>query len=191
MKIILAALFTMFAVISCEQGLEEVNTRLDNLEQRVSALERIAEASKNGDVITSVTPITDGETITGYVITFQKGDPITVYCGKDGKNGEDGKDGDSMFQKITVSDTDVKFETSDGKTFVIQRLASLSITFDSNDLVVMGAKSTRDIHYTITSALDNVTIEALSSDDIKVKVNKTDAKTGLLQIKTGNTIDNL
>ena len=190
-KIILAALFTMFAVISCEQELEEVNSRLDNLEQRVSALERIAEASKNGDVITSVTPITDGETITGYVITFQKGDPITVYCGKDGKNGEDGKDGDSIFQKITVSDTDVKFETSDGKTFVIQRLATLSITFDSDDLVVMGTNATRDIHYTVTSMIESIDIEIISSVNIRAKLKSDNAtnKTGVITIQSGDAID--
>ena len=109
--------------------------------------------------------------------------------GKDGKDGQDGKDGDSMFQSMTVTETDVTFVTADGQTFVIKRASALSIVFDSADLVVMGTNSTRDIHYTITSGIDDITIEALSSADIKVKVVKTDAKTGALNVKTGAAID--
>lgn len=109
--------------------------------------------------------------------------------GQDGTNGTDGKDGDSMFQSVTVTDTEVTFVTSDGQTFVVQRAAALSIEFDSADLVVMGTNATRDIHYTITSGIDDITIEALSSADIKVKVVKTDAKTGSLNVKTSATID--
>lgn len=115
--------------------------------------------------------------------------------GKDGKdgtngtNGQDGKDGDSMFKSLTVTDTEVIFVTSDNQTFVIKRAAALSIEFDSADLVVMGTNATREIHYTITSGVDDITIEALSSADIKVKVNRADAKTGSLQVKTGATID--
>lgn len=109
--------------------------------------------------------------------------------GKDGKDGVDGVDGDSMFQSVTVTETEVTFVTSDGQTFVLKRASALSIEFDTADLVVMGTNSTRNIHYTITSGVDNITIEALSSADIKVKVVKTDAKTGSLQVKTGATID--
>ena len=109
--------------------------------------------------------------------------------GKDGTDGKEGKDGDSMFQSVTVTETEVTFVTADGQTFVIKRASALSIEFDSADLVVMGTNSTRDIHYTITSGLDDVAIEALSSADIKVKVVKTDAKTGALNVKTGAAID--
>ena len=109
--------------------------------------------------------------------------------GIDGTNGQDGKDGDSMFQSVSVTETEVTFVTADGQTFVVKRAAALSIEFDSADLVVMGTNSTRDIHYTITSGFDDITIEALSSADIKVKVNKIDAKTGTITVKTGATID--
>lgn len=109
--------------------------------------------------------------------------------GQDGKDGVDGKDGDSMFQSVTVTDTEVTFVTSDGQTFTIKRAPALSIEFDSADLVVMGTNATRDIHYTITSGVDDITIEALSSTDIKVKVVKTNAKAGMLNVKTGPTID--
>ena len=94
-----------------------------------------------------------------------------------------------MFQSVAVTETEVTFVTSDGQTFVVKRAAALSIEFDSSDLVVMGTNSTRSIHYTITSGIDNITIEALSSSDIRVKVNKTDSMHGSLEVKTGSFID--
>ena len=84
-----------------------MNERLDNLEGRLSRLETlvnemnsnisslqgIVTAMQAGDYITSVTPLTEnGETI-GYSISFAKGDPITIYHGKNGANGENGQDG--------------------------------------------------------------------------------------------------
>ena len=109
--------------------------------------------------------------------------------GKDGVDGKDGKDGDSMFQSVNVTETEVTFVMADGQVFVIKRAAALSIEFDSADLVVMGTNSSRDIHYTITSMIGDIIIEALSSADIKVKVVKTDDKNGTLNVKTGATID--
>lgn len=109
--------------------------------------------------------------------------------GKDGTNGKDGKDGDSMFQSVTVTDAEVIFVTADGQSFVVKRAVALSIAFDSEDLVVMGSNATRDIHYAITSSSNDITIEAMSSTDIKVKVVKTDEKNGVLNVKTGATID--
>ena len=94
-----------------------------------------------------------------------------------------------MFQSVIITDNDVTFVTTDGQSFVIQRITSLSIEFDVADLVVMPPNATRDIHYTISSGIDEITIEAFSSSDIKVKVIPTDAKTGILKIKTSDIID--
>ena len=289
-KLLLAAVAASLAVACATQELDGVNNRLDNLESRVSALEKLCQemntnisslqgivsALQNQDYITAVNELTSDGNVIGYTINFAKGQPITIYhgmdsadskdgsttvigvkqdtdgiwywtlngawllddngqkikaVGTDGKNGQDGKDvitpqlkiedgywyvstdngqtwtqlgkangengkdgvdgvdGDSMFQSVTVTETEVTFVTSDGQTFVLKRAAALSIEFDSADLVVMGTNATRNIHYTITSGVDDITIEALSSADIKVKVVKTDAKTGTLQVKTGATID--
>ena len=228
---------TMALAVACTtQELDSVNERLSDLESRVSALETltrqmnsnisslqgIVTAIQTGDYITSINPIaSDGKTI-GYTITFAKGQPITLYHGKDGADGHtpavgvkqdddgvwywtidgqwlldangrkvkaNGKDGDSMFKRVTMTETEVTFVMADGQTFVVKRVSALSITFDSADLVVVGTNTTRDIHYTITSEVDDITIEALSSADIKVKVQKTDSKTGVIQVKTGDTID--
>ena len=109
--------------------------------------------------------------------------------GENGKDGVDGKDGDSMFQSVTVSDTEVTFVTSDAQTFVVRKASALSIEFDSADLVLMPVNSTREIHYTITSGLEDITIEAISSADLKSKVIKTDVKIGIIQVKAGSNID--
>ncbi len=101
----------------------------------------------------------------------------------------EGQNGSSMFRNIEITDSDVTFVTADGQTFVVKRASALSIEFDSSDLVVMATNATRNIHYTITSGLSDITIEAIGSSDIKAKVVKTDAKTGAIQVKTGATID--
>ena len=112
--------------------------------------------------------------------------------GEDGQNGSDGTngvDGDSFFQSVSVTESDVTFVTSDGQTFVIKRTSALSIEFDVEDLVAMAPNSTRIIHYSITSGIDDIDIEALSSADLKVKLSRVDAKTGQIQVKTGDVID--
>ena len=72
--------------------------RVDNLEDRVDALEKlckevnanisamqtIVNALQNNDYVTSVTTITENGEAIGYTITFAKSQPITIYNGKDG-----------------------------------------------------------------------------------------------------------
>ncbi len=72
--------------------------RVDNLEGRVDALEKlckevnanisamqtIVNALQNNDYVTSVTTITENGEAIGYTITFAKSQPITIYHGKDG-----------------------------------------------------------------------------------------------------------
>ena len=120
---LMICLFACLAVpTGCSTDLfdyEEMNDRLDGLEERMTALENwcnetntninslktLVESLVIHDVITSVTPLVkDGKQI-GYTITFMKSDPITIYHGNDGKDGatgapgadgadgEDGKDG--------------------------------------------------------------------------------------------------
>lgn len=287
--ILIAGIIVIIGLVSCTAE-TDFNDRLTDLEGRVSRLEQlcsemntnisslqsIVKALQSQDYITSVNEITSDGKVVGYTINFAKGNPITIYHGKDGqdgstpvigvkqdtdgiwywtlngewlldgngqkvkavgkdgqngaigtdgitpqlkiedgywyisydngetwtqlgkatgedgkdgKDGTDGKDGDSMFQSVTVTDAEVTFVTADGQTFVVKRAAALSIAFDTEDVVAMGFNATLDIHYTITSDTDDVAIEALSSSDIKVKVVPADAKTGILQVKTANSID--
>lgn len=76
-------------VSSLEALCQQMNTNISSLQSLVSAVQ-------NGDYITSVSPVTQGDRTIGYTIAFAKGPSITIYHGQDGedgKNGANGKDG--------------------------------------------------------------------------------------------------
>lgn len=97
----------MLAVSGCRYDDSLLNSRVDDLEKRVSTLEEICNrintnvsslqtlvnALQEKDYITSVTPITVDDNIVGYNINFTQSPSITIYHGKNGKDGMDGKDG--------------------------------------------------------------------------------------------------
>ena len=108
-----------------------------------------------------------------------------------GKNWEDigQATGETLFEYVDVSDSDVTFTMSDGQVFSVRRNASLYIRFNTDDLVVMSTNSTREIGYTIGSESETITIEVMSSADIKAKIKKTDVLTGSIVVNTGTSID--
>ncbi|WP_334128669.1 PL29 family lyase N-terminal domain-containing protein, partial [Alistipes finegoldii] len=66
-----------------EELCKQMNTNISSLQTIVTALQ-------NNVYVTGTTPLMkDGKEI-GYTITFSKGNPITIYHGKDGQDGEDG-----------------------------------------------------------------------------------------------------
>ena len=75
-------------------GLENRVAKLEELckqmNTNISSLQTIVTALQNNVYVTGTTPLMkDGKEI-GYTITFSKGNPITIYHGKDGQDGEDG-----------------------------------------------------------------------------------------------------
>ena len=120
MKKILFVVLTAMCLVSCHDGLwnaiDELGQKYDDLDGRVSrleelckemntnisALQTIVNVLQSNDYIVSVSPISkDGKEV-GYVITFGKHDPITIYHGNDGKDGKDGKDGSSSSGSVPV-----------------------------------------------------------------------------------------
>mgnify|MGYP000152672699 FL=1 len=94
---------------------QDIDTRLTTLEElceqlntNISSLQTIVTALQYNDYVTGVTPVMQGGKEVGYTITFSKGNPITIYHGKDGQNGEDGTNGnDGATPSIGVKqDTD-------------------------------------------------------------------------------------
>ena len=82
----------------------------------ISSLQTIVTALQNNVYVTGTTPfMQDGKEI-GYTITFSKGNPITIYHGKDGQDGEDG-----ITPTISVKkDTDgVYYWTLNGEFIVV------------------------------------------------------------------------
>ena len=125
-----AALFAVVALTSCKYDDDDLWTSVHGLENRVakleelckqmntniSSLQTIVTALQNNVYVTGTTPLMkDGKEI-GYTITFSKGNPITIYHGKDGQDGEDG-----ITPTISVKkDTDgVYYWTLNGEFIVV------------------------------------------------------------------------
>lgn len=125
-----AALFAVVALTSCKYDDDDLWNSIHGLENRVakleelckqmntniSSLQTIVTALQNNVYVTGTTPLMkDGKEI-GYTITFSKGNPITIYHGKDGQDGEDG-----ITPTISVKkDTDgVYYWTLNGEFIVV------------------------------------------------------------------------
>ena len=65
---------------------------------------------------------------------------------------------------------------------------NLDVSFDPSGLVIMDVNSSRQIGYTITSGIDDVTIEATPSSDLSATITKTDALHGTINVTTGASI---
>ena len=96
-------------------SVNDLDKRVKTLEElckqmntNITSIQTIINASKDGDYITSITPLTEGGKEIGYTITFSKSPSITIYHGKDGQNGANGSDGkDGITPNISVKiDTD-------------------------------------------------------------------------------------
>lgn len=137
-----AALFAVVALTSCKYDDDDLWNSIHGLENRVakleelckqmntniSSLQTIVTALQNNVYVTGTTPLMkDGKEI-GYTITFSKGNPITIYHGKDGQDGEDGttptigvkKDTDGVYywtlngEFIVVDGEKIQAEGKDG-----------------------------------------------------------------------------
>ena len=106
MQKLLPLLMCVLLLLGCSDKYDDSALRndLNDLENRVakledlckqmntniSSLQTIVTALQNNVYVTGTTPLMkDGNEI-GYTITFSKGNPITIYHGKDGQDGEDG-----------------------------------------------------------------------------------------------------
>ena len=115
-------MFTAIALSSCKYDDDDLWSSVHGLEDRVAKLEElckqmntnivslqaIVNVLQESDYITGVAPVMQNGKEVGYIITFSKSNPITIYHGKDGQDGEDGTDGnDGTTPSIGVKqDTD-------------------------------------------------------------------------------------
>ena len=107
---------------------DELSCRVDDLEQRVSALEELCKrmntnisalqgmvnALEQNDYVTDVTPVTQDGRIVGYTINFTKSQPVTIYHGTDGENGDKGADGKTPQIGVRQDSDGVYYWTVDG-----------------------------------------------------------------------------
>ena len=72
---------------------EALKEECEKANKNIEALQKIVDALNENDYVTDVTPIYEGATEIGYIITFSKSGKVTIYHGKDGQDGKDGMDG--------------------------------------------------------------------------------------------------
>ena len=113
----------------------DLDGRLTSLEKlcaqmntNISSMQTIINALQQNDYITGVTPITEGESIIGYTITFTKNKPITIYHGKNGSTPVIGikQDSDGIYYwtlngtwLLDNNNQKVKAEGTDGETVLL------------------------------------------------------------------------
>ncbi len=152
-----------------------------------------ANGSNGANGIDGITPLLKIENEYWY-ISYDNGTSWTQLSkatGEDGQNGIDGTDGDAFFQSVTQDEQYVYFTLADGTKITLPKGALLDVVFDASDLVIMSPNTTREIGYTVTSVTESVTVEVVSSSDIKAKVVAADAsgKSGNIVVTTGSAID--
>ena len=92
MLVLLLALLSTGCYRAEYERIDELKERVDDLQllcdqinSELTALKRIVEAIEDQDLITGVTEIKSGSTVTGYKLNFAKRNPITINNGSDGK----------------------------------------------------------------------------------------------------------
>lgn len=152
----------------------EVWDSIHSLEKRLSAMETVMNAYKNKLHIDSVDQIADG-----YIITFSDGSKATITNGKDGQNGTDGKDGqdgedgETLIQSIEVSEDEVTFHLTDGRSFAIPLYSMLKVTLfygDDDPHYIVAPNSRYGFRVEIESILPNVQAEVVASGNIKAVI---------------------
>ena len=108
MLVTTAMVFFAGCGLDIDEALGTLESQVEDLEDRVSALERqckkmnenilslqtIVDGLQEGMTVSSVKTITDSDgTEVGYTITFSNSTTITIHNGADGKDGADGEDG--------------------------------------------------------------------------------------------------
>ena len=149
-----------------------------------------ANGSNGANGIDGITPLLKIENEYWY-ISYDNGTSWTQLGKATGEDGMDGQNGDSFFKSITQDEQYVYFTLADGTKITLPKGALLDVVFDASDLVIMSPNTTREIGYTVTSVTESVTVEAVSSSDIKVKVVASDAsgKSGNIVVTTSAVID--
>ena len=203
------SLVAMLAVGGCSYDDTRIWESIDDLKERVSALETVLNAYENNLFIESVEQIENG-----YIITFSDGSKATITNGKDGvdgadgkdgvdgadgkdgidgadgkdgvdgedgKDGADGKDGDTYIEEIIVGTDEVTFVLTDGTSFSIPLRAALDILFDRTDVACYAGASI-EIGYSVVGGDEKTTVESFGDGGWRTRVTPIDATRGTIKI---------
>ena len=76
------------------KAFEELQTKVNQMNSNLSALQTILQALEANIYVTEIAPIIESSKETGYIIYLSDGQFITIYHGKDGSDGAPGQDGE-------------------------------------------------------------------------------------------------
>ena len=148
--------------------------------------------SKGADGITPQLKIEDGYWHVSYD-GGQQWQKLGKATGEDGKDGQPGENGDTIFKSVDTSNPDfVLITLEDGTEIKLPYYSLLEITFDDkvvDGVVGMKSNSTLEVRYVITGNTDNVSIDVVSSGEVKAIVASRTATEGSIDITTGASLD--
>ena len=76
-----------------EERIAKLEAACKEMNSNITALQTIVAALQGYDYVTKVTDLIEDGKVIGYVITFSKSGPVTIYHGQDGAEGAPGQDG--------------------------------------------------------------------------------------------------
>ena len=76
-----------------ERDVRDIKAQLKDLNSQAAGVNAAIEAWKQGGFVQSITEVKEGNTVTGYTITFVGGQTVTIYHGKKGDQGNPGTPG--------------------------------------------------------------------------------------------------
>ncbi len=183
--------------LSCQQYDDSaITARVDELEDRVTALEKLqtqvndlqnlVKALEAKDYVTAVQPIVEGGVTVGYAIMFSQSDPIELRNGKNGADGQDGAAGKDGSVVSIKQDTDgIYYWTIDGEftnpklrvdgvtpAFKIDDEGYLCVSYDGSTTWTRLGKAAADVvaNYEVEYDDDYVYITFLDDDNYKVTI---------------------
>ncbi|MBP5571504.1 MAG: hypothetical protein J6X39_02410 [Bacteroidales bacterium] len=178
-KILLAIFGAALLMVGCTK---EIQTAVNDLNSRVSALETQVAANKAaieklqaGAVIQSV-----AQTATGWTITLSNNDVLVLYNGtngtdgtngQDGAPGKDGADGDSFFSSVEVDGDTVIIKLVDGTTFVLPLYVEFGLELLTED-AVLKASATTAIPYRVNGATPETKLHVVAGGNYTAKVSE-------------------
>lgn len=169
----------------------ELRDKVTNLENRVTALEKLSaevenlktlvSAIENKDYVTGVSPIKEGDVQVGYAIMFTQSGTVEIRYGKDGQDGVDGTDGHSpvisakqdadglYYWAVDGTFTDPKLRV-EGVTpeFKIDEEAYICVSYDHGTNWTKLGKSGASVeaNFDVTYDDDNVYIEFTDAGEL-------------------------
>lgn len=181
-KILLAIFGAALLMVGCTKEIQtavnDLNSRVSALEEQVAANKAAIEKFQGGAVIQNVASTTTGWTITlsdDTVLTLYNGtngaDGANGKDGADGKDGKDGENGDSFFSSVEVDGDTVIIKLVDGTTFVLPLNVEFELQLLTED-VVLKAAATTPLLYRIKGETPQTKIHVVAGGEYTAKVSE-------------------